>query len=630
MRAHVRALAPLVVIAACIVCPTGRVRAQAAELKVVDPLTEIRRADDLDAAPGAKVLRLVGPRNGVCSGQVVATGPGLADLRAEMGELRSAGGVIPVGAVQVRYAVMSAVRFPLKKRVWIGGDLGAKYNNMSYFDALHVTPPVGARILPVWVTVNIPRDAAPGRYAGMLTVGGAKVPVELEVGRWRAPDPKDFTTWVGFVQSPDTLAATYKVPMWSDEHFALIGKSFEYLGRIGNRPLFVTVVNKTHLGNEFAMVRWRRDADGRLTPDLSVVERYLDLYREHAGRPRPLILYVWETQLSGRKPAPRRDMPVTAVDADGKVSEVTVPPHGAPGADERMWKSLMDAMRAAVRARGWDDSTIVLGGPCDQRPEARTVDLFKRISPYARWCIYTHGRGDPLPQDGKVTADGMAIALYEHPYRPFMLYSMLMETGIQGGWNLGLDFARVCNPRQYLFEYSPLSQFRSFADGTCATWICDGHLYRGHCGQGFSRLGIDAWELEHIRSLLVYRYRRGNMPLMYRAGPRALLAPGPDGPLGTARFEMLREGIQECEARITIEKALVANSLPGPLAEECRGLLLERIRARLKDGRVEVRWPKDPARPPEPTDVLWGLPPDWQDSTARLFELAGRAAEGQR
>ena len=55
-----------------------------------------------------------------------------------------------------------------------------------------------------------------------------------------------------------------------------------------------------------------------------------------------------------------------------------------------------------------------------------------------------------------------------------------------------------------------------------------------------------------------------------------LLAPGPEGAVPTARFEMLREGVQECEARLFIEKALAGGRLPAALAGKCRALLKER------------------------------------------------------
>ena len=38
--------------------------------------------------------------------------------------------------------------------------------------------------------------------------------------------------------------------------------------------------------------------------------------------------------------------------------------------------------------------------------------------------------------------------------------------------------------------------------------------------------------------------------------PESLLAPGPEGPVASDEMEAYREGVQECEARIAIERAL--------------------------------------------------------------------------
>jgi hypothetical protein len=60
-----------------------------------------------------------------------------------------------------------------------------------------------------------------------------------------------------------------------------------------------------------------------------------------------------------------------------------------------------------------------------------------------------------------------------------------------------------------------------------------------------------------------------------------MLAPGPDGPVAAARFEWLREGVQECEARIAIEKALSDEAarakLGDALTAHCRETLKERM-----------------------------------------------------
>ena len=58
-----------------------------------------------------------------------------------------------------------------------------------------------------------------------------------------------------------------------------------------------------------------------------------------------------------------------------------------------------------------------------------------------------------------------------------------------------------------------------------------------------------------------------------------LAAAGPNGPLPTVRFELLREGLQEAEAVIAVAQAQAdhADRLGEDLARRCRGVFAERI-----------------------------------------------------
>ena len=64
------------------------------------------------------------------------------------------------------------------------------------------------------------------------------------------------------------------------------------------------------------------------------------------------------------------------------------------------------------------------------------------------------------------------------------------------------------------------------------------------------------------------------------------LAPGPDGVVSTARLENLKEGTQECEARIVLEEALVDDAKKArigvDLAKRCQDALDEHHRAMWK------------------------------------------------
>jgi hypothetical protein len=65
---------------------------------------------------------------------------------------------------------------------------------------------------------------------------------------------------------------------------------------------------------------------------------------------------------------------------------------------------------------------------------------------------------------------------------------------------------------------------------------------------------------------------------LYKANPVSIAAPGADGAAPTVRFQMLREGVQETEARIAVVQALAG--LDEARRARCRALLDERLVAR--------------------------------------------------
>ena len=77
----------------------------------------------------------------------------------------------------------------------------------------------------------------------------------------------------------------YGVPLWSDKHFELMGKSFDLLRLAGNRSVNLYFVCETNHGNCESMVRWIKDGDG-YRHDFTIMDKYLDLVEEHMGKPK--------------------------------------------------------------------------------------------------------------------------------------------------------------------------------------------------------------------------------------------------------------------------------------------------------------------------------------------------------
>jgi len=527
-------------------------------------------------------IGLVGTRNGVCSGQAIISSPaGLDAVSVNVGPLISdAGYRMPDAALRIRYAVQ--------------GDA-------PYCDTLLAAPPAGARVLPVWLIVEIPKEQEPGRYTGEFRIKCGEqafdVPVELTVSRWTLPDPVGYITHVSLLHSPDTLALKYGVEPFSDRHFDLIAKSLSLMGSVGNDVIYVPVIRYTHLGNNTGMIRWARKGEGadRYVVDFSVLERFLDLYTKHCGPPKVLCLEVWNRNVrNGRAPL------VTGLDSvSGEISEIEAP-HYSKERSAAFWRPMMEGVRDIVKRRGWNENCIMLGVAADWWPRPATVEFYKTIAPYARWAIFTHGRRREVKGDrGKDTLmfpSGMEIGYYEHPQG----WGRSRFVGRMDYAPWPHDHTKAGSMRYSVLQWSHPVSYRNLSDAS----VNPGN-------QGFGRVGLDYWPVKG-RTLIGAYQRWGKL---YRLNPRSIIAAGDEGPVSTVRFQMLREGVQEAEARIFIADVLRREEAPGLLGRELHARAVDLLKERLAV-RVVAR------KMPEAQISLDGL-----GLTRRLFDTAADIAD---
>ena len=510
------------------------------------------------ADPGAELrpLRMLAPRNGMASGQVVvsrAAGFGIDGVRAAVSPLRHVEGLgdLSAASVQVHYAHMPVL-----------GD----GRETGYFDIFQDHPQDDAVAQPVWVTVDVPEDAAPGEYRGMLRMAtrfspSVDVPVELTVAGWRAPDPEAYVSHLALMQSPDTVAERYGVPLYSEEHFTLLEPSLRLLGRARSQVMYVTAIRRTHFGNHHAMIQFREDEEGRITPDFTAFDRYLDLWAKHVGRPRIICLKVWGPGRTGDQ------VRLTKINARGEFVEWTHDDFGT-GASKQLWEPVFQGLRQRIAARGWPEETLMLGVGADLRPSPQTVAFFQELAPEAKWALFTHGRGDPPPRDGVQVIRSMLVGYSTMPYIPRSRFPL--GEHLIGGWNN--PFLRTTSMRSPRV-YDPPASWRVLPDSSV----------RGPY-RGLARVGLDYWPLEGTASGergtgLIARFGTNNVLdiNLMRNNARSLTAPGTKGALHTVRLQMLMEGRQRTEARIAIEQALADDEKRGQLDDD----LVERARALL-------------------------------------------------
>ncbi|HUT31956.1 MAG TPA: glycoside hydrolase domain-containing protein [Planctomycetota bacterium] len=580
-------------------------------------------------------VRIVAARNGTFAGQaLVAAHAPLTGLSAKASALRQAGGngVIPAEAVSVRYGVpnpfwpaaLRELGLPVTPPRW---RRDAAAEGGTRFDMLLDAPPADASAVAVWVSARVPRDASAGRYTGELSIeaqGKAFTgTLELHVADWTLPDVKDYATLLNIYQSPDTLALYYKVKPWSDAHWKLIEKSLTLMGGMGNIGLFVPLLAESQMGNSESMVPWLKQADGSFRYDFSRFDRYTETALKTHDRLRFVSLNAWGYEASNRTWRGPRDYAsfygarVTVVEpATGKRESVKLPQYGTSEC-EALWRPLLVALHERLKAKGLGDS-IVIGIAGDMGPDPPTAAMFRRILPEAGWLAESH-----QPQRAYVF-DPQTKATVPVRWNSVVYGGDIPDPATRRlyGWQYDeksviLNFNRSGSALM-LMGYPPPWSFRMWMEST---------LVYGRAGNG--RVGGDYW---HIGAQLLgegkaewgivggsggtlfnrYFHSHADETGLGRSCTD-LFAPGPEGPATTIRLECAREGSQEAEARVFIEKALVRahDTLPRELVHKCRALLDERTNlTRLWRMRVQ--------------DIA---PFGWQERSRRLFDAAGEVSK---
>ena len=533
-----------------------------------------------------KPINLVGARNGAFSAKVVIeSASAIKGVEASVSALtgKSGGGVIPASNIQLRYAKSGTVRAGRADVLLESPPLESAPMYDYHFRAL----------LPVWVTVKVPKDAKAGVYTGQVTVQGVAVPLILDVQDWTLPDPQDYRTFTDFVESPDTLAVEYNVPLWSEKHWKMIDRSFQLLGSCGGSTLYIPLIIRTNFGNEQSMVRWVSRGENKYDYDFTVMDRYLDSAVKNMGKPKMVVFFVWDICMSAealnrglwsgdqgastkqnREALLGKGPRVTAFNPATKETSVLTLPRYESAESRELWGPMFAEIRKRMEKRGLD-KTMMLGLMPDLWPNKEEVTFWKSIAGDIPWAIHGHaGARDDVKVGNKglykIADIGYAAFVYD------IIYNVNPDKGRMYGWRLPALLTGYLRGG-LMNEYSTLEmrEVPAFA------------ITGGQRGSG--RLGGEFWHAirnkKGERSGPVYaRYPENNWRNLDICD--WFLAPGTDGPVATARLEALREGTQVCEARIFLEDALLDDAKKGKigtdLAKRCQDALDAHHRAMWK------------------------------------------------
>ncbi len=604
-------------------------------------------------------VEIAGTKNGSFSGKVVlgSTKP-LAGVKVTVSELAGQAGVIPPAQVRIRYGYpwgqdylyipYSTYPFlspyPAEANLLgcISDDVLEKVpvsnNKALKFTPVKPGPRAPGAVLPVFITIKVPKDAAPGTYSGAINIqvkgeAPVTVPLELKVAGWALPDPDNFRTFVEIIQSPDTLALEYNVPLWSEKHWELVAQSLKLIGDSGSRILYVPLIAETNYGHGETMVRWIKKGENKYEYDFSVMEKYLDLAVKNMGKPKMVIFFVWDVYMIQEghdavaankseqetllkvmiqnKVVLGKGPVVTLLDTE-KSRNIELPKYTEDGS-RALWKPLAEELMARMKKRGLEKAAA-LGMMNDAWPTKPEVAFWSGLLPSVPWVVHAHFGGGPAAYD-------LTKIAYQTKVWALSMARDNKETSLMG-W-------RSENP-EILARFTRLGEFDKFPT---SAWRSYPEMAITGDQRGVGRLGGEFWNVlkdskGERRGRIYNRYPQSNWRNLdiYCS----LLAPGPGGPAANHHYLNFLEGLQECEARIAIERVLSEEAkraqLGKDLKERCEKALAERLQdLDLVYSQLNNHMGYDPSNPRQAgiASHNWFISSGWEDRTETLFMLAG-------
>ena len=439
-------------------------------------------------------------------------GESVGQVRPVPGPLRNdEGAVIPAESVQVRF-----VRYVASDHAFASLDTGCEESPASQIwllpDLLDPMPRMDleARTTrPLWVSIDVPPDAAPGVYSGELTVagqGGGAIPLrlKLEVQGPVLPDPSRWRFRLDLWQNPWAVAHHHGLEPWSGPHLEVLRPHLRMLASAGAK--FVTTYvchspwkDDTYVADS-AMVEWIRKPDGSWAFDYSILDRYVELAGE-CGMAEAITCY---TMVPWKNRVRYLDL------ATGDYSWREWPPQSEEF--KAFWRVFLSDLRRHLVQRGWFGRCYMGINENDLQDSLASIRTLKEDS--ADWKVTYAGRWHPELDD---SLDDYCMIIDES------LSPERLRQRRQAGRTT--TFYVCCHPpRPNSFVFSPP------AESAWMGWYAAAFGY-----DGFLRWAYDSWTGDPARDARHAVWPAGDCFLVY------------PGARSGIRFERLREGIVDFE-----------------------------------------------------------------------------------
>ena len=447
---------------------------------------------------------------------VISSDAELKDVTVAVSDLRSGKSVIGSGNISVQFVsfVVSDLLDTTKFGQCSSREDKSKWGEVLVADVLDLKEsmniPTG-RKQPVWMTVNVPSDAKPGKYTGRMSVSSSNaktrsLPVELVVSDHILPPAHDWAFHLDLWQNPYSVARYAGVPLWSEAHFEAMRPVMRMLAEAGQKSVTATIMNRPWNGQTEdafgSMVTKIRRIDGSWLYDYTIFDRWVE-FMFSLGIDRQINCY---------------SMIPWALEFDYYDQATSSPTtfQAAPGSEEynEYWGTFIADFSRHLMAKGWFEKTMIA---MDERPMESmqaVLSLIRRTEPDFKISLAGNYH-EPI---------NFGIADFSEGFAPKKEFP---ESAKAKRKELGLTttFYTCCaeaHPNMFVIS-----------DPDEAAWL--GWFAQAENYDGYLRWAYNSWTMDPLADARFRTWPAGDCFVVYPGGR------------GSVRFSKLVEGIQDFE-----------------------------------------------------------------------------------
>lgn len=447
---------------------------------------------------------------------VISSDAELKDVTVAVSDLRSGKSVIGSGNISVQFVsfVVSDMLDTTKFGQCSSREDKSKWGEVLVADVLDLKEsmniPTG-RKQPVWMTVNVPSDAKPGKYTGRMTVSSSNakargLPVELVVSDHILPPAHDWTFHLDLWQNPYSVARYAGVPLWSEAHFEAMRPVMRMLAEAGQKSVTTTIMNRPWNGQTEdafgSMVTKIRRIDGTWLYDYTIFDRWVE-FMFSLGIDKQINCYSmipWALEFDYYDQATSSNTTIQAT----------------PGSQEynEYWGSFIADFARHLKSKGWFEKTMIA---MDERPMESmqaVLSLIRNIEPGFKISLAGNYH-EPINYEIADFSEGFA------PKKEFP------ESAKAKRKELGLTttiYTCCAEAHPNMFVIS---------DPDEAAWL--GWFAQAENYDGYLRWAYNSWTLDPLTDTRFRTWPAGDCFVVYPGGR------------GSVRFSKLTEGIQDFE-----------------------------------------------------------------------------------